>query len=227
MPDAVMIFAAGFGTRMGALTKTCPKPLLQVGGKPLLDHALALADRAGVARRVVNTHYLGEQVQGHLATRSDTVISDEADELLDTGGGLRAAKPLLAADPVFTLNSDAVWSDITALAQLAKAWDASRMDALLLTVPLTRAHGRAGAGDFSTDAQGRLHRGGDLVYTGAQIISVKAVEAVEERVFSLNKVWNNAAEAGRIFGLEYPGHWADVGHPEGLVLANGLWEEWR
>lgn len=226
MPDAVMIFAAGLGTRMGALTRTCPKPLLQVGGKALLDHALALADTAGIGTKVVNIHYLPDMVRAHLAPRGDVAVADESARILDTGGGLRAAAGLLGCDPVFTLNSDAVWSDDTALTRLAAAWDPDRMDALLLTVPLARAHGRAAPGDFSAAADGRLSRGGDQVYTGAQILSLDTLSHVEEPVFSLNRAWNHAAAKGRLHGLSYPGHWVDVGHPEGLVMANALWDDW-
>ncbi|WP_425092353.1 nucleotidyltransferase family protein [Tropicimonas sp. S265A] len=226
MPDAVMIFAAGFGTRMGALTRSCPKPLLQVGGRTLLDHALDLTDHARVTRRVVNVHYRSGDIMAHLEPRTDIGIADESDRILDTGGGLKAARAALSADPVFTLNSDAVWSDPSALDTLSQAWDPARMDALLLTVPLDRAHGRNAPGDFSQAADGALSRGGDLVYTGAQIVSLAGLDGIAAEVFSLNLLWNRYAETGRLFGVTYPGHWADVGHPEGLVLANRLWAEW-
>jgi MurNAc alpha-1-phosphate uridylyltransferase len=227
MPDAVMIFAAGLGTRMGALTQTCPKPLLQVGGMPLVDHALALADAASVARKVINVHYLADPVCAHLAPRADVQIADERALLRDTGGGLKAARPLLGVDPVFSLNSDAVWSDPAALRLLANAWDPVRMDALLLCVPLARAHGRAAPGDFTQTETGQLIRGGDAVYTGAQILALGGLDDIAEDVFSLNQLWTRSAKAGRLFGIEYPGHWVDVGHPEGLVLANKLWDQWH
>ncbi|MEM9393831.1 MAG: nucleotidyltransferase family protein [Pseudomonadota bacterium] len=226
MPNAVMIFAAGFGTRMGALTQSCPKPLLQVGGQPLLHHALGIADSAGIDRKVVNIHYLPDQVRTALKDRADVAISDETSEILDTGGGLKAARPLLGEDAVFTLNSDAIWSDPQVLQPLAEAWDPDRMDALLLTVPLARAKGRPAPGDFALAADGQLERGGAYVYTGAQILSLSTLETVTERAFSLNRIWDGAARENRLFGLEYSGHWVDVGHPEGLVLANKLWDQW-
>ena len=221
MPDALMLFAAGFGTRMGALTAARPKPLIEVAGRPLIDHALALAEGFGPLRRVANAHYRADQLEAHLAPRGVTV-SREQPEILDTGGGLRHALPLLGANPVFTLNTDAVWSGPNPLRLLADAWDPTRMDALLLCVPLANAVGRKGGGDFDILRDGRLSRGGDLVYTGAQIVKTKALHAMTEPVFSLNVIWNQMAEQGRLCGLPYPGQWCDVGHPEGIRLAEEM-----
>lgn len=221
MPDALMLFAAGFGTRMGALTADRPKPLIEVAGQPLIDHALALADGFGPLRRVANAHYRADKLEAHLAPH-DVTVSREQPEILDTGGGLRHALPLLDADPVFTLNTDAVWSGPNPLRLLAEAWDPTRMDALLLCVPLANAVGRKGGGDFDILRDGRLSRGGDLVYTGAQIVKTKALHAVTEPVFSLNVIWNQMAEQGRLCGLPYPGQWCDVGHPEGIRLAEDM-----
>lgn len=219
MPDAVMLFAAGFGTRMGTLTARCPKPLIPVAGRPLLDHALDLTQ--GIPRRVVNAHYLAPRIAEHLAGRDVTVMVEEP-QILDTGGGLRAALPHLGTDPVFTLNTDAVWSGPNPLGLLAAAWDPARMDALLLCVPLERATGRKGGGDFTFDPQGRLIRGGDMVYTGAQILATDRLQGVPEAVFSLNVIWTAMAAEGRLFGLPYPGHWADVGHPQGIAEAEAM-----
>ncbi|APZ52554.1 nucleotidyltransferase family protein [Salipiger abyssi] len=221
MPDALMLFAAGFGTRMGALTADRPKPLIEVAGKPLIDHALDLAEGYGKLRRVVNAHYRADQLEAHLAGR-DIVVVREEPEILDTGGGLRAALPLLGQDPLFTLNTDAVWSGPNPLRLLGKAWDPARMDALLLCVPMARAVGRKTAGDFSMDGAGRLLRQGDLVYTGAQILTTGGLANIPDRVFSLNRLWNVMHEEGRLFGLPYPGYWCDVGHPEGIRLAEEM-----
>ncbi|SNR36566.1 nucleotidyltransferase family protein [Puniceibacterium sediminis] len=220
MPDAVMLFAAGFGTRMGALTQDRPKPLIPVGGHPLIDHALDIVDAHGTLRRVVNTHYMADQMAAHLSGRN-VMISPEQPEILDTGGGLRAALPLLGAEPVFTLNTDAIWSGPNPLDLLSAAWDPDRMDALLLCVPLPQALGRKGVGDFSLD-QGRLHRGGDLVYTGAQVLRTDRLADIAETAFSLNLLWNQMQANGRLFGLTYPGKWCDVGHPDGITLAETL-----
>ncbi len=221
MPDALMLFAAGFGTRMGALTADRPKPLVEVAGKPLIDHALDLAEGVGPLRRVANAHYRADQLAAHLDGR-DVALSREEPEILDTGGGLRAALPLLGPDPVFALNTDAVWSGPNPLRLLAEAWDPERMDALLLCVPVARAIGRKGGGDFTVGTDGRLSRGGDAVYTGAQIIRTDGLASVPEPVFSLNLLWNAMATENRLYGLPYPGQWCDVGHPEGITLAEDM-----
>ena len=217
VPRALMVFAAGRGTRMGALTADRPKPLIAVAGRALIDHALDLA--AGCDPVVVNTHYLGAQLAAHLAGRG-VRLSHEA-ELLDTGGGLKAALPLLGAEAVFTLNSDAVWTGPNPLRSLAAGW-APGMEALMLLVPRDRARGRQGPGDFSIGADGRLIRGGDLVYTGAQILRTGAVAAEAGPVFSLNRVWDGMAARGRLFGALHPGGWADVGHPAGIAAAEAM-----
>ncbi|CUH79535.1 nucleotidyltransferase family protein [Tropicibacter naphthalenivorans] len=218
MPNAVMLFAAGFGTRMGSLTADRPKPLIPVAGRPLLDHALALTE--GRAPRVVNAHYKAKMVQAHL-DGTDIAVSVERPDILDTGGGLRHALPLLGTDPVFTLNTDAVWHGPNPLDLLEAAWDPAQMDALLLCVPLARAVGRKTPGDF-TLTDGRLTRQGDLVYTGAQIVKTDALHDIAEDSFSLNVLWNRMAQDGRLHGTPYPGHWCDVGHPEGITLAEEM-----
>lgn len=222
MPDAVMLFAAGFGTRMGALTKDRPKPLLPVAGVPLLDRALALT--TGVKTRVVNAHYLAEQVEAHLAGR-DVLVSVERPDILETGGGLRHALPLLGHGPVFTLNTDAVWNGPNPLELLKTHWQPERMDALLLCVPLAQAVGRLTPGDFTLEADGQLTRKGDLVYTGAQIVKTDLLEGIEDKAFSLNVLWNRMAQSGRLHGLSYPGKWCDVGHPEGIALAEDMLDD--
>lgn len=222
MPDAVMLFAAGQGTRMAPLTDHMPKPLVHVAGQPLLDHALELVTAAAIGRCVVNTHYRAKQIEDHLATRPEILINNEAEERLETGGGLRAALPLLGTGPVFTLNSDAVWSDPSALSQLRAAWDPARMDALLLLIPAERAHGHRGAGDFTCAADGHLSRGGPLTYTGAQILKTDGLADIPDRVFSLNLLWDRMAARGRLCGLVYAGHWADVGTPSGIQVAETM-----
>jgi len=216
-----MIFAAGRGVRMGALTEARPKPLIEVAGKPLIDHALDLAKTAGLTRLVANLHYLPEQLAAHLAPRG-VKISLEADRLLETGGGLRRALPLLGPDPVFTINADAVWAGANPFEALAAAWDPAEMDALLLLVPPARATGHTGPGDFHLGADGRLVRGPGLIYVGAQIIRTEGLGAVEDEVFSLNAVWDEMAATGRLFGAVHQGGWCDVGHPGGIVEAEAL-----
>jgi MurNAc alpha-1-phosphate uridylyltransferase len=223
MPTACMILAAGFGTRMGALTQTRPKPLIPVAGRPLIDHALAQARGAGVGRIVVNGHHHADQMRAHLHGMADVAFSEEQPVILDSAGGIRHALPLLAADTIFTLNADAVWTGPNALATLAAAWDPERMDVLALMVPQSRAVGRQGGGDFARDRQGRLSwdKAGE-VYTGAQILKAGLLDGYPEGPFSLHDVWRAAMAQGRMFGTPYPGHWADVGHPDGIALAEEM-----
>lgn len=216
-----MLFAAGFGTRMGALTVTRPKPLIPVAGKPLIDHALDLVTAHGVPRIVVNTHYLSGQVKAHLAGRN-LQISEEKPDILETGGGLRKALPFLGSGPVFTMNTDAVWSGPNPLAHLAAGWDPGRMDALLLCIPPDHAIGHAGGGDFVTDAAGRARRGPGAIYSGLQILKTDGLADIPDRAFSLNLLWNRMLEAGRLHAVTYPGRWCDVGTPEGIDLAESM-----
>lgn len=218
-PASLMIFAAGFGTRMGALTAERPKPLIEVADRPLIDHALDLAEGMSLTK-VVNTHYKGEMLASYLENR-DIHISHEP-EILDTGGGLRQALQILGPDPLFTLNADAVWRGPNALNLLAAAWDPVRMDALLMCVPLARAVGRKGGGDFSAAPNGQISRKGDLVYTGVQILKTDGLAHHAEAAFSLNRLWDQMIADGRAYALEYPGFWCDVGHPEGIKLAEEL-----
>jgi len=219
-----MLFAAGFGSRMGALTKDRPKPLIEVGGKPLIDHALDLANAAGIQKTVVNLHYLGAQIAQHLQGRS-ILLSWETDKILETGGGLKAALPLLGSGPVLTLNTDAVWSGQNPLRQLLTAWDPVEMDALLLLLPADKALGHSGNGDFLLAPQGRISRANGAkspIYLGAQIIKTESLSAITETVFSLNRLWDIAIANNRAFGVIHQGGWCDVGRPEGIALAESL-----
>ena len=221
-PDALMLFAAGLGTRMGELTKVRPKPLLPLAGRTLIDHAFDLVDDIQPRTTVVNLHHHGHQIRAHLGERAGIVFSDETERLLETGGGLKASLPLMTGDAVFTLNSDAAWTDRTALSILANAWRPGEMEALLLLAPLDRCHNRNSPGDFSIDEKGRLSRGGAMVYTGAQIVTRRPVENEGEVVFSLNVVWDKMIARGTLYGAVYPGHWADVGTAEGLRVAETM-----
>lgn len=221
----LMVFAAGKGTRMAPLTDVTPKPLIRVGGQTLLDRALDLGRQAGVGQVVVNIHHLGGQIRDHLAGR-DIAISDESGLLLETGGGLRKALPLLGTGsvitgPVITMNPDVVWTGANPVAALLNAWDA-RMDALLMLVPIARTHGRHGGGDFSLDPDQRLIRRGDLVYGGAQIIRPERLTEIGDQVFSLNRLWDLMIAEGRAYGLIHGGEWCDLGRPDCIPLAERL-----
>ena len=215
----LMLFAAGFGTRMGALTADRPKPMIEVAGKPLIDHALAQAE--GVGRIVANVHWKPDALAKHLEARGVAVTRE--DPILETGGGLRAALPLLGEGPVMTLNTDAVWTGENPLAQLRDAWDDGRMDGLLLVLP-DAAAGK-GAGDFVMDAEGRLGRAKGArgqVYLGAQILRTEGLSAITETVFSLNLLWDRMIAAGRLYGVVHRGGWCDVGHPAGIAEAEAM-----
>jgi len=216
-----MLFAAGFGTRMGALTATQPKPMIPVAGKPLIDHALEHVTDHGLERIVVNLHYLPDQITTHLDGRN-IAFSLESPDILETGGGLRAALPQLGPGPVFTMNTDAVWSGPNPLRLLSAQWDPAKMDALLVTIAPENAIGHSGKGDFIADADGCAQRGPGAIYSGLQIIKTEGLANIPDTAFSLNLLWNKMIDEGRLFTLPYPGRWCDVGRPEGIDLAEKM-----
>lgn len=234
VPRTAMIMAAGLGKRMRPLTATRPKPLIEVAGKALLDHVLDHLHAAGVKKVVVNVHYLADAVEAHLAARKhglEVVISDERKLLMETGGGLIQAADLIDADPFLAVNSDNFWVDgpADALKLLASHWDDSRMDALLLLVPLARARNHRGMGDFHMDRQGRLRRRdksrvAPFVFTGIQILSKRLLRDAPEGPFSTNILWNRAIEEGRCFGAVHQGLWFDVGTPRSIKLTEAALE---
>lgn len=217
-PSAILLFAAGLGTRMAPLTNTRPKPLVEVAGKPLLDHALAQC--AGL-KTVVNAHYFADQIHAHLADKN-TLVSDESDELLETGGGLKRALPLLDSNPVFTMNTDAVWRGANPAQSLLDTWQPDKMDALLLMIPTNHAVGHKGSGDFNIDSEGRLSRGADYVYSGVQIIQTDGLAAITETAFSMWALWENMLVNGTMFGTVYNGQWCDVGRPDSIPIAEAM-----
>jgi MurNAc alpha-1-phosphate uridylyltransferase len=219
-----MIFAAGLGTRMGALTRHRPKPLIEVAGKPLIEHALALVRDAGIERIVVNTHAHSEQLTSYLNRAAPFALVSHESKRLETGGGLKQALPLLGPGPVFTLNADMVWSGPNPLELLAAAWDSDSMDGLLCLIPRDRAHGHSGPGDFDQTPEGCLSRRGSAktagyVYSGVQILKTSELGDIEDKMFSLNRVWDTMLRENRLYGIPYPGLWVDVGRPEGIALA--------
>lgn len=232
LPTTAMVLAAGLGTRLKPITDHTPKPLVSVAGRSLLDRCLDRLAEAGVSRAVVNIHWLGSQIRDHLASRRDITItiSDETDLLLETGGGLVKALPLLGRDPFFAVNADLIWRDAAApssLQRLADAFDTARMDALLLLQPRERATGHGGPGDFALDAQNHLIRRGmqataPYVYTGVQILQPSLLRDAPAGPFSLNILYDRAIAAGRLYGLVHQGDWMDVGTHDGLAQAEAL-----
>lgn len=217
-----LILAAGFGTRMGALTADRPKPLIDVAGRTLLDHALDAAQGTGPI--AVNAHYRADQVTAHLHGR-DVAVLHEMPEILDSGGAVKNAVQHWPQGPIATLNADNVWTGTPPISQLATAFDRARMGALLLLIPREKAVGRTEAGDFAMGPDGRLTLDkihGDYVYTGAQILDPAPCRADPRAVFSLRDVWAGYAAQRRLFGLVHTGNWADVGHPGGITLAEDM-----
>lgn len=221
--DTAMVLAAGIGKRMRPLTVSRPKPLVRVAGKALIDHALDKLSEAGVTRAVVNAHYLADQLEAHVLMRKAPAIavSDEREALLETGGGLVKALPLIDRETFFCLNSDNIWLDgpRNVFAALSDAWDPARMDALLLMVSHAQAFNYAGAGDFYLDPMGLVARRkpgrvAPYIFTGIQIVSQRLLRDAPEGAFSTGILWDRAIAEGRLYGLPHTGLWYEVGAPE-------------
>lgn len=221
-----MVLAAGLGKRMRPLTATRPKPLVEVAGKPLLDHVLDRLRAGGIGRVVVNAHYLADALEAHLARQAgdlDIRISDERALLLETGGGVAKALPLIPEDSFLIANSDNLWVDgpVDAISLLADRWDDAAMDALLLLVPQARANCHNGPGDFHMDPLGlisrrRPSRVAPFVFTGVQIVSKRLFTELPPGAFSFNLLWDRAIAAGRAYGFVHQGLWFDVGTPPAI-----------
>ena len=229
-PQSAMVLAAGFGTRMRPLTDRIPKPLVPLAGKPLIDHVLDRVADAGIQRAVVNVHHFAEKLEAHLATRHtpEIVISDERDVILETGGGVVKALPLLGPEPFLIHNSDAVWIEephgASNIARLISAWDESRKDALLLIARVEHMLGYDGDGDFTLGPDGRLVRRSKgektpYVFTGVSIAHPRLLAGCEAERHSLNVPWDRALSMGRLHGLAAHGQWMHVGTPEAIAEA--------
>lgn len=223
-----MIMGAGQGTRMAPLTDDKPKPMVRFMGKPLIDHALARLVAAGIEDVVVNVHAHADQLEEHLKRLSapKIVISDERDELLDTGGGVRKARPLLGDDPIITFNSDSVWIEgrRPTLTRMMETWDPTTMDALLMIASATNTIGEVRRGDFTMEPDGRLVRREEqtvapFMYAGVQIVNPTLFDDGPEGPFSTNLIWDKAIERGRLFGLRMEATWMHVGTPDDLADA--------
>jgi MurNAc alpha-1-phosphate uridylyltransferase len=228
IPRSAMVLAAGRGERMRPLTDRIPKPLVAVAGQPLIDHVLDRLAAAGVERAVVNVHYLADLIERHLAgrRRPKIVISDERADLLDTGGGVVKALAALGREPFFHLNSDTIWIDGVKpnLARLAETFDPATMDALLLLAPTAASIGYSGRGDFAMGADGRLRRRSErdvapFVYAGAALLRPELFAGAPAGAFSLTRLFERAAEAGRLHGLRLEGVWMHVGTPDAIAQA--------
>ena len=228
LPTCAMVLAAGRGKRMSPLSDTRPKPLLKICGKPLIDHVLDQLADIGVRDAVVNLHYLGDQIEAHLKTRNAPRVSFSREhELLETGGGVRNALAKLGKDPFFVVNADTIWLDgrTPALRRLADGWNGKQMDALLLLYPIVSASRFEGRGDFLLDQAGRVRRPHErevapFVFTGVQILDPQLLVDAPEGCFSLNLLYDLAAERSRLFGIRHDGEWFHVGTPRALQETN-------
>lgn len=227
-PRRAMVLAAGLGVRMRPLTDDKPKPMVPLAGRPLIDHVLDRLAGAGIDTAVVNLHYRPDALRAHLAERTcpRIVFSDETDALLDTGGGVVKALPLLGDGPFLIHNSDTVWTEGLGanLTRLIDAWDPTRMDSLLLLAPTVRSLGYAGRGDFSMDTLGHLRRRQPkevvpYAFAGVSIATARLFDGAPSGAFSLNLLWDRAISAGRLFGVRMDGTWMHVGDPAALTEA--------
>jgi MurNAc alpha-1-phosphate uridylyltransferase len=228
-PKRAMVLAAGRGVRMRPLTETLPKPLIEVGGRALVDRVIDRLEEAGVEAVAVNIHHLGHLIKDHLGSRAPggaKISFSPEDILLDTGGGVARALPLLGDEPFFAANADVMWLNGRegALGRLAAAWDDRLMDCLLLIHSTVEAYGYKGAGDFTADPRGKLCRRPEgevapFVYTGVQILHPRLFDGAPEGPFSLNLLWDKAISWDRLHGIVHDGEWFDVGSPRGLEEA--------
>ncbi len=225
-PTRAMIMAAGLGTRMRPLTEERPKPLVEVQGKALIDHVIDRLVQAGVRKIVVNVHYRGDMIEEHLSKRKDVEIhiSDERNELLDSGGGIYKALPHFEGEPFFHVNSDTVWVEGTAsaLERLKARWDPEAMDALMLLAPTVRTVCYDGRGDFMMDAEGRLsrvpeHHISPFVWMSVEILHPRLFDTAPGGKFSINPLWDVAISKGRLYGQRLDGVWMHIDRPEAIA----------
>jgi MurNAc alpha-1-phosphate uridylyltransferase len=229
-----MVLAAGLGKRMRPITATTPKPLVEVAGRALIDHGLARLAAAGVETAVVNVHYLADLVEVHVRkfTRPQIVVSDEREALLETGGGIVRALPLLGDEPFYVWNSDSFWIEGIRpnLELLADRWNGDEMDVLLLLAPTVGSVGYSGPGDFQMDHLGRLTRRQErrvapFVYAGAAILHPRLFADAPQGAFSLNLLFDRALDAGRLYGQRMEGVWLHVGTPRAIREAEAAFAE--
>jgi N-acetyl-alpha-D-muramate 1-phosphate uridylyltransferase len=232
-PKSAMIMAAGLGTRMLPLTSDRPKAMVTVAGTSLIQHVLAKLAASGITQVVVNTHYRAKFLEAFLIIPRagyKAEFSTEHDLLLETGGGLAKASPMIHADPFYCINCDTIWTEVgdPALDRLADAWNEETMDFLLLLSPQAHAHCHAGKGDFHMDAAGRLSRRGadeesaPYIFTGVQIVSKRGLVKAPEGPFSTMLFWERAIAAGRCYGLVHSGEWFDIGTPESIIQTEAI-----
>jgi N-acetyl-alpha-D-muramate 1-phosphate uridylyltransferase len=235
-PNRAMVLAAGLGKRMRPITTTTPKPLIEVAGKSLIDHMLDRLAAVGIEKAVVNVHYLPGLVEQHMRRRGEKApritISDERARLLETGGGVKKALPLLGDGPFFVVNTDDLWAEGPKpnLQRMVDYWDETRMDALLLLAPASMSYGYDGFGDFAMDPNGRLRRRRErevcpFAFAGVTITKPALFADTPDGSFSMNLIFDKAAAAGKLFGLRLEGFWMHVGTPDAIAGAEARYAE--
>ncbi len=226
-----MILAAGLGTRMRPLTDDRPKPLVQVAGRALIDHAIDRLVTAGIKMIVVNVHYHAEMLKNHLAKRKDVEIriSDETDAILGTGGGIARALPHFEGEPFFVHNSDTIWAEGYghAIDRIKARWNPDEMDVLLLMASLVTAMGYEGRGDFMMASDGRLSRVPEgrlspFAYPGVYIVHPRLFDGAPKGTFPMMPLWEKAIAQGRLYGIRLDGVWMHVGTPEAVKEAEAF-----
>lgn len=234
LPRRAMALAAGLGERLKPLTDRLPKPLIEVGGRTLIDHALDRLGEAGVASVVVNSHHKAKLLESHLAKRRDLEIHiSREDELLDTGGGVAQALDMLGPEPFLVVNSDILWLNgpSDTLKGLVGGWDDGRMDAYLLLYPTVRVGFYDGAGDYFLDPLGKARRRADeiapFLFTGIQLLHPRLFAQCPVAPFSLNRLYDRAEAEGRLFGRVHDGLWHHLGTKAGLAAAEQVFHNGR
>ncbi len=233
MIKTAMVMAAGHGTRMRPLTNDRSKAMVEVAGRPLIDHMLDRLELVGVKRAVINVHAHADHLEAHLATRKtgpEIIISDEREQLLETGGGVVKALPLLGTEPVFICNIDAIWHPFEpVLESLMNRWNPKVMDELLLCARADWSLGYAGKGDFNIHDDSRLTRrdgeSANHVYAGVQIFKPALAQPFKVERFSRNKIWDETLRRRKLFGTELPGYWMHVGDPRAVIAAEAVLNE--
>ena len=228
-----MVMAAGHGTRMRPLTNDRSKAMVEVGGTPLIDHMLDRLEAVGVERAIVNVHAHADHLEAHLTRRKTglkIIISDEREALLETGGGVVKALPLLGTDPILICNIDAIWHPFEpVLEHLMRHWNPNAMDELLLCARADWSLGYAGKGDFNIHKDARLTRrkgeSADHVYAGVQIFKPALAAPFNVERFSRNKIWDETLKRRKLFGTELPGYWMHVGDPRAVIGAEAVLTE--
>jgi MurNAc alpha-1-phosphate uridylyltransferase len=225
-PEQAVVLAAGLGTRLRPLTEEVPKPLVEVAGVALIDRIFDRLTAAGIKRVVVNTHHLAEKMEAHLAARAPEIEISREEELLETGGGVAKAMARLEPSPFYVINGDVLWLDgtLSTLGRLAAAWTDAVMDALLLLHPVATVPAYHGMGDFFLDQLGKAARRKErqlapFVFTGLQLLHPRLFEGAPQRPFSLNRLYDRAEAAGRLYGLVHGGEWFHISTPESLAWA--------